>query len=302
MKKILFVLVATSITMAAQAKILRVSNVPGSSAPYKGIYAAIHAAEEGDTIMVDASSTTYDNVTIDKRVVLLGPGYWLQENGIIQEGGETASASIWVGAKGVIIKGMTLTGLTIQGDQTVISRCRVLNGITIDHANNCIIHQNYCMYVASYSLTDPKTSNHQITNNIMTGNTTGFYMGNFTNTLFAYNTCIGTEKPRMMGSDGSGKVLDCTIEHNVFIELPSIDMSNSMNNNTVPQIWPYKASMTDKEVQKALSNLTDGAFAGDDPYVLSGVPAGPVVQDLIVPVTVEKGSKMSVTVKVGVVK
>lgn len=301
MKKILFVLVAASMTMAAQATILRVSNVSGSSAPYKSINDAIYAAEEGDTIMVDASQTTHGNVTINKRVVLLGPGYWLQENGIIQEGGETASANIWTIAKGVIIKGLTLEGLTIQGDQTVINRCRVLNGITIDGANNCIIHQNYCRYVAPYSLLDLKTSNHQITNNIMTG-TNGFYMGNFTNTLFAYNTCIGAEKPRMMGNDGNGKVLDCTIEHNVFIELPSVDTSNSMNNNTVPQIWPYNTTMTDREVQKALSNLTDGAFAGNDPYILSGVPAGPVVQDLIVPTTVEKGSKMNVTIKVGVVK
>ena len=60
--------------------------------------------------------------------------------------------------------------------------------------------------------------------------------------------------------------------------------------------------MIDKEILNLSKGLAYGAFAGNDPYILSGVPAGPVVQDLIVPTTVEKGSKMNVTIKVGVVK
>ena len=47
---------------------------------------------------------------------------------------------------------------------------------------------------------------------------------------------------------------------------------------------------------------TYGAFAGDSPYVLAGVPSGPVIQDLVVPTTVEMGSKMNVTIKIGMQK
>ena len=47
---------------------------------------------------------------------------------------------------------------------------------------------------------------------------------------------------------------------------------------------------------------TYGAFAGDSPYVLSGIPSAPVIQDLVMPTTVEKGKKMNVTIKVGIQK
>ena len=35
---------------------------------------------------------------------------------------------------------------------------------------------------------------------------------------------------------------------------------------------------------------------------LAGVPSGPVIQDLVVPTTVEMGSKLNVTVKIGMVR
>jgi len=45
-----------------------------------------------------------------------------------------------------------------------------------------------------------------------------------------------------------------------------------------------------------------GAFAGDDPYVISGIPAGPVIQDITVPSTVEQGGTLNVTIKLGIQK
>lgn len=301
MKKILFVLVAASMTMAAQAKILRVSNVESSSAPYKSISAAISAAEEGDTIMVDASSTSYGGFAIQKRVVLLGPGYWLQENGIIQEGGSQAIADgITIYAKGAVVKGMTFSqDISIRGSQVVINRCRLVRGnIIIDsNFNNCIIHQNYCRAVYGYA-----SSNHQITNNIIAGGEADATESilSVTDSYIAFNTFIGAVPKRM--DDSYWGIRNCTIEKNIFKGVPIVHSSSHYGDNYVPEPWNYDATMTDKEVLAVAPNLTYGAFAGDDPYILSGVPAGPVIQDLIVPTTVEKGSKMSVTIKVGVVK
>jgi hypothetical protein len=45
-----------------------------------------------------------------------------------------------------------------------------------------------------------------------------------------------------------------------------------------------------------------GAFNGDDPYVISGIPAGPVIQDITVPATVEQGGTLNVTIKLGIQK
>ena len=301
MKKFLFVLVAASVTMAAQAKILRVSNVEGSSAPYKSISAAIDAAEEGDTIMVDASSTSYGGFAIRKRVVLLGPGYWLQENDIIQEGGGQAIAGeITIYAKGAVVKGVTFNGdIEIRGSQVVISRCRLVRGnIVIDsNFDNCIIHQNFLRGLNGYA-----SSNHQITNNIIAGDEADPTASilSVTDSYIAFNTFVGVVPKHM--DDNYWGVRNCTIEKNIFKGVPAFHSSSHYGDNYVPELWNYDVTMTDKEVLAVAPNLSYGAFAGNDPYILSGVPAGPVVQDLIVPTTVEKGSKMNVTIKVGVVK
>ncbi|MBO4314699.1 MAG: hypothetical protein J5867_01855, partial [Prevotella sp.] len=88
MKKIMLILAVACMTTAANARILRVSNVSGSSAPYASIEAAHDAANSGDTIMVDPSSTRYTemastNIDLTKRLVIIGPGYWLVKDGII---------------------------------------------------------------------------------------------------------------------------------------------------------------------------------------------------------------------------
>lgn len=70
MKKTILFLAALCMTVAANATIFRVSNVTGSSAPYTSLDDAQGAASEGDTIMVDGSSDSYENFTIKKGLHL----------------------------------------------------------------------------------------------------------------------------------------------------------------------------------------------------------------------------------------
>jgi len=74
MKKILLLIVAAfAMTLTANAKILRVSNVSGSSAPYTSVDDAHSAASAGDIIVVEGSQTSYGDVTLRKAVKLVGP-------------------------------------------------------------------------------------------------------------------------------------------------------------------------------------------------------------------------------------
>lgn len=85
----LLILSAMCMAMTAQATVLRVSNVPNSGAPYSTIPAALEVAVAGDTIMVDGSSTNYlisGGLQVTKRIVLIGPGYLLTENGVLANG------------------------------------------------------------------------------------------------------------------------------------------------------------------------------------------------------------------------
>jgi hypothetical protein len=59
----------------AFSKILTVSNNNNISAQYTSVSAAVTAAAAGDTIYIHGSKTAYGDVTISKRLVIMGPGY-----------------------------------------------------------------------------------------------------------------------------------------------------------------------------------------------------------------------------------
>ena len=332
MKKTIFTLAAVCMAMAANATILRVSNVNGSSAPYSTIQAAHDAASAGDTIMVDGSNTRYGLTEIRKQLVLIGPGFWINENGLVQEAAPAATAEflIHAGAAGTVIEGFTFKYemtqlLTINADNCVVRRCYFFNhggyvGIRFSREkvdgsyigpdpSGAVIHQNFfadCVITTAF-LNDLMT-NAQITNNIFVHNEGSEWdIMNISNSYIAYNT--------MIGKDNNWKnfrtVHASTIEHNIIKEEKvsytniHIEDNNEWSDNVV--VSPTDDEVTynsDKDIRD--SNLLKtyssnyGAFAGDSPYVLSGIPAAPVIQDLVMPTTVEKGSKMNVTIKVGI--
>ena len=153
MKKTFSFMAVICMTAVANATILRVSNVTGSSAPYSSIDEALNVANDGDTIMVDGSAIDYGNISIGKRVVLLGPGYFLNENGINLVSPAPARVNnIEMLAEGVVMQGMTVeNGVDVLSPRCVISRCRISGDVQLwgphdegksGNANNCVIQQN----------------------------------------------------------------------------------------------------------------------------------------------------------------
>lgn len=325
MKKLL-ILSAMCMAMTAQATVLRVSNVTNSGAPYSNIPAAIEAAVNGDTIMVDGSPDKYLEVTgttgtlnINVRVVLMGPGYLLTQNGVQSNGDLTAEISrnikISEGAAGTIIQGVNLTGteIDIQVPNVVITRCKVDGGLYISsNATNCVLHQNlFTNYVGRSNYNNYVAYNAQVTNNIFMhdSNSSSGILRGFNESTIAYNTFTKAK----ISSTGSAVLLNnmtgCTIEHNVLFSPEQTLDNNTMADN----YWggdesPYQDCTTDLEVRDAntagIGNelMGRGAFSGDDPYVISGIPAGPVIQDITVPTTVEQGGTLNVTIKLGIQK
>jgi len=55
---------------------LTVSNNPNAVAQYTDIPPAIAAASPGDTIYVGGSPNSYSNFTIDRKLVIIGAGFW----------------------------------------------------------------------------------------------------------------------------------------------------------------------------------------------------------------------------------
>ena len=325
MKKLL-IFVAVCMATAAQATILRVSNVVNSGAPYSNIPAAIEAAEEGDTIIVDGSPDPYSERTgtsgwlsINKRVVLMGPGYLLTENGVKLNGDQAVVISCDVqvvnNAAGTIIQGINLAGsqIDIRVPNVVITRCKADCQVYIaTEATNCVLHQNLMThFIGRPGYSNYKPYNAQVTNNIITrelNTDTGILRG-FRESRIAYNTFTRY----LTGSYANiADVSGCTIENNIFFGQDVTATGNTILDNYVytdsgTNQSPLQGCTTDLDVQKVMQTNTDlpadkGAFAGDDPYVISGIPAGPTIEDITVPATIEQGGTLNVTIKLGIQK
>lgn len=301
MKKTLLILAAICMTMAANAKILRVSNISGSSAPYTTIEDAHNAASSGDTIMLDASPNYYGdryaNYQITKKVVIIGPGYWLVRNGIMVEGANWAHVNmLTIKTDGVVVKGLYLNDIHIYAPHVVVNRC-ILGGLSFgDEADNGVVTQCYITNTVN-------GANHiLLTNNIFTNTTNYTFFEDFNNSTISYNTF------RNKNVQFARDVNDCTIEHNLWKACTDNGSGNSFNDNYKTDIINTQATDdfndTDYYNLEIPAEVTSqyGAFAGDSPYVISGIPSGPYIIDIGAPSTVEEGSTPTVTVKVNISK
>ena len=317
----------------------------GSSAPYSTIQAAVDAANAGDTIMVDGSNTEYEETFISKRLVLIGPGFWINDNGLVNEAAPSAITKLEIlsAAAGTVIEGFKFDnpsnwGIKINADNCIVRRCnfyssgsykaisfsrdRDSNGnLTGPDPKGAVIHQNFFANsaITTYALNELMT-NVQITNNIFVNNgASECDIQDITSSYIAYNTMVGGNS----FWTGFASIYASTIEHNIVRLIEKEEPNENFRNELIwyPNIhikdnneWSDNYEMyndfvdykTDKDIRDAELALTGGknygAFAGDSPYVLSGIPAAPVIQDLVMPTTVEKGKKMNVTIKVGIQK
>ena len=294
MKKKIVFLAALCLTMGAYANILRVNNVD-SSAPYASIATAVAAAADGDTIMVDGTSVDYDDVTINKRLVVIGPGYWLRKNEIATEAAQDATiGAITTTQEGTVLMGLQPRNITINASKTIVKRCCITEGISISKdAANCVIHQNFIGgdVGAGYD----NTFYHQITNNIF-GNVG---CKGVNESYIAYNTSYNHWGESFWNS------ANCKIEKNIFYTNDiNVGDGNTIQDNYIVGN-AYQDIQTDKDVRDCpLPQEANGygAFAGNDPYVISGIPAGPMIEELTIPTSVEEGSVMEVTIKFGTAK
>ncbi|MFO7923195.1 MAG: hypothetical protein R6U58_05845, partial [Bacteroidales bacterium] len=75
--------VAMFFNVAVNAAVWRISNISGADADFTSIQDAIdsHLVDfSGDTLYIEPSSVSYGSVTLNKSLVIIGNGYFLDEN------------------------------------------------------------------------------------------------------------------------------------------------------------------------------------------------------------------------------
>lgn len=306
MKKILLSVLAAIIAAPAFSATLRVNNTSGSGAIYTSVADALVDAKDGDVIIVDGSNDSYGDIEISKRITLQGPGYYLKENEVTTENVQPAKFNtIKVYHEDVKITGVTVSGtLTVYANNVVVTRNNIRNillgndfSYTENAISNVVFHQNFILGNIMRDSYSSSCTFIQITNNIF-ARSNNVHIRNIDQSVIAYNTFV-TNECSLVYVTGS------TIEHNIGTSLTSAGVSNTYTGNYLlsgSATKIYGNSSSDKEIKAIEAGLTvtAGAFAGKDPYVLSGLVAGPVIKDIEMPASVVKGEELKVTVRLGI--
>ncbi|RMG67071.1 MAG: hypothetical protein D6722_13880 [Bacteroidetes bacterium] len=165
-KILLLGLLCTGFSAQLQATIFRINNQTGTPDGSNGIYeqplAAHNDAFTGDTLLFDGSPDAYNSFMVTKRLVIMGPGYFQDENPntnifSAQIGRITLSpdgSTSATGAAGSIVQGMDMgdafPGEIIVNVNDVLIRKNRLNEVDINGSTNpafratgVVISQNF---------------------------------------------------------------------------------------------------------------------------------------------------------------
>ncbi len=256
----------------------------------------------GDTIHLEGSPNTYSNFSCSKRLVILGPGYFLTENPETQARAIPArigSINFQNGSEGSIIMGVTFditsnSGISIQTNNITVQRCYLRGGVSLGNItgarviecyslssvrgatsntifgdvivrNNLFINAPFNTYGGFFSICE---------NNVFTGNSLIINASSFKNNILANNNTTAQITSGNMsnnlatngqfGSDSGNRSVSLS---GLFVESESTDGRWQLAENS-----PAKGAGTD--------GTDAGAFGGDGNYRLSGLPPIPLIFDL----------------------
>lgn len=212
MKKFLLLSVAaTLISSLSFAKVWRVNNLPGVNTNFISAADAIASASvhDGDTLHIESSPTVYADITINKQLTLIGPGYLLNVDPAVQFNLNSAVFStITVVVPNVNIYGLKISSLNLYGTEAL--------GLTTA-ANNAFISRNYCAAIS----TNGTLYNISINQNVIAGS---FSITNYpVSSLLFNNNIVGGTFSNAGGSSSNG-----VIENNIFHTNSQADYWNTL--------------------------------------------------------------------------
>lgn len=298
MKKLIQLLAILIICQSAISQTIRRCNNTGNASGalvYPNLQAAVNASDANDIIYLDPSVNNYGNATINKKLTIIGAGYFLGENqaevnsqntlpstlGIINFNGGSEGSKM-VGVRCVNYLGLNTSSLTLDG-------CFIFGGLGIQ-ATGSIVRR--CYFSNNGNINGNATSG-LVTNCRLTSNVQNVSNISFENNVFVDGGNIGS-------------ITNCSFTNNIFYSTSSLSslVSPSFNNNisigaqlpagngNVNNADPstlfavaspgtfdaqYKLAIGSPAIGAGLAGVDCGMFGGLTPYKLSGVPSGPII-------------------------
>lgn len=311
--------------------IRRCNNNPGVSGTnvYANLQAAHDAAVAGDIIYVEPSDASYFDLTITKRLTIIGNGYYNSKNtntsfeprssklgSIIFNNGSANSVISGIQANEMYVNDVNVTvtrctigsvvygestnlvaGVKSRGNSGTVTKCIVQSisgnystvSVSFQFGYNCTITNNIGINTGGNAIVTT------LTNSTITNNT--FYINGYSRLNNLYNCVVSNNifdardlsgTIQFVNGVGSGN----TISNNICLEIQATPSGNGNVNfgsaaatflvNNPWTTWAtedtkFQLAAGSPAIGIGTGGINAGAFGGPNPYVLSGVPAYPVI-------------------------
>jgi hypothetical protein len=304
------VMLLTMILTSAFAKVWRVNKTPGIIADFVELSAAAASAavQNGDTIHLEGAPVNYNNFTLYKKLVIIGPGYFLDATGNpgLQANTNSAKATVMLDSLSTGSQFMGLEGtiyLDSKVDDISITRCNVGVYGSTAYPNSTILGVRISQSYLSISLnTTHRLENFQITNCIVYNamSIANTYNGLVRNNVFS-NVNVTISNSYVANNiiyNAAVTLVSCTVRNN--IATTNVLPVGNGNQNSIPAAslfvgtgstdgaYMLKTGSPAIGAGETVNGITPdcGAFGTADPYRLSGIPPIPSIYLLTVPAAV----------------
>jgi hypothetical protein len=275
------------------------------------------AAASGDTLHLESSPTSYNNFLLNKKLTIIGPGYFIGQGGNNNQGlqhhkheatlglycGPSSAGSVFIGLNLIVNSGYS-AGLYITSNDITINRCKTTNIYLFNQCSNFSITQSFIngsiIAATTYNTGNIYISNNYIQNGILLdSNYTGVYVvNNFINGTT--NSIDGAYINNIIHNNSGDQVL-CSISGNVMNNLFMKQTNTNYVGNNGNIFISEDPGVLNSVLTNAVSNTYDswmqlkpgsiangsgylgtniGPFGGNNMYKLSGIPHIPAIYEL----------------------
>ena len=232
-KTILMGIAALVVCGSVNATSWRVCSKPEAGANFLSISEAVasNTVFAGDTLYVEPGHVEVggENLNISKRLTIIGPGYFLEDNNInaINPDDAVILRNIQISQSDTRMYGLHIQGsINVTADNSILEKCLITNGITLQNqgpiVRQCFINTN--------GIDGHMVRQAIIENNIIYGDIRCSY--GWRNSTFRNNVVIGG------GTDYTLKDMqECNIYNNIVININDSYTTTVNTDQTVDTTW-----------------------------------------------------------------
>ncbi|MFY0687116.1 MAG: hypothetical protein JXQ90_08130 [Cyclobacteriaceae bacterium] len=306
MRQLSFLIVTFLLCTTAQATIWRVNSNPGAKANFTNLQSAIDtsAVSAGDTLYIEGSAEDYGDIDLNKQLVLIGVGYFLDDNDLAPFYANARLGQVNVNVENCVLIGLQMDDIYAYKGYLRIQRCYFVdlyNPSGSYNISNIQVIQSYFRETNSYA-SSKKFTNSTFYNCIIRDGLEELSSCQILNCLFK-----NVSGYHLIDVDYSN-IKNCLVENGTWSTTGSDN--NSFSNNLLGATgatYFVEGDSPDGQYVLAESSPAKGAgangedcgpFGGINPYVLSGLPPIPNIISMDVPSSGSKTDGLQIKLKI----